>query len=476
MGQALNKDALVSEKDFLKHLREETRLVSRWFKNDQLERCNPPLIGAEVEAWLVDENYIPCPDNQRFLEAADHDSLDSEIAQFNFELNLDPVVLEKRCFSDLLARMKSLWGHCANTAKSHDQRALMIGMPPTLREGMLSPDTMTPSDRYKTLNDRVMGLREGRPLNYSFDGREELELVHDHLMLEGACTSLQTHMMLDPDRQARQFNAAIIASAPVLAASANSPFLFGRRLWEETRIPAFEQAIPMRHYRDRSGRGVSRVTFGTGYIRDSIMELFLDNLDGYPPLLPVIEDEPAEKLWHFKLQNGTIWRWNRPILDTNASGTPHIRLENRITPAGPTSQDMVANAAFLIGLIQHLSTQKDAPETRLDFETARSNFYACAKHGFGANITWLDGQSGNAQELVNGTLCKQAHDGLIEIGVDALEARIFIDIIRRRSKSGLNGAAWQRSWVNCHGRDFQGLTKAYLEHQDKGLPVHTWTV
>lgn len=476
MGQALNEDNIVSEDVFIKKLRDETSLVMRWFKNHKLEHRDPPLIGAEVEAWLLDENHLPCPANTAFLEAINHEDLDAELAQFNFELNLPPVELGGRCFDRLYDSMKSLWDECRNTAEDKGWHAMMIGMAPTLREGMLTLDTITPAARYRALNDRVMHLRGDQPLNYSFEGQEDLEIVHDHLMLEAACTSLQTHLMLDPDRQARQFNAAIIASAPVLAVSANSPYLYGHRLWEETRIPAFEQAIPLKNYRDRDGRQAGRVTFGSSYVRKDLRELFLDNLSGYPPLLPVSEDSPREDLKHFKMQNGTVWRWNRPIIDCNKDGVPHIRLENRITPAGPTVKDMTANAAFLIGLIYHLAGLEDAPENKLDFKDARENFYAAAKRGLGANITWLDGQSGDIQSLIAGTLCDQSQDGLISAGVDKADARNIIDIIRQRARTGMNGAAWQRAWVNCNGTNFQGLAEAYLAHQDEGHPVHTWSV
>lgn len=476
MGQEIETADVFDEAGFKARLRAETLLVMNWFKEGAFERATPPMIGAEVEGWLLDADLMPSPRNLEFLNAADDPGLDQELGQYNFELNLDPVSLSERGLETLEQRFAALWDHCCTTANALDMQAAMIGMPPTLREGMLDLEAMTPSNRYRALNDRVMQLRGGVPLAYEIEGRERLERAENHLMMEAACTSLQTHLMIDPARQARQFNAAMIASAPVLAVSANAPYLYGRRLWEETRIPAFEQAIRIFSFKDKGGRHVGRVDFGTQYIRESLMELFIENLEGHAPLLPVVEDAPAEKLRHFKLQNGTLWRWNRPIVDTNKEGVPHLRIENRITPAGPTPVDMAANAAFFIGLTLHLSTLDEAPEKALPFADTRENFYRAAKSGLGARVVWLDGEAGDVQQLIARQLADKAERALVVAGVDKWSARKYMDIIRARARSGMNGAAWQRAWVNCNGRDMQGLMGAYLALQQSGKPVHTWSV
>jgi hypothetical protein len=476
MGQEIASDERFDEDGFRERLRNETRLVMQWFKEDAFQRATPPTIGAEVEGWLLDGDLIPTPNNSDFLKRASNTDLDSEISQFNFELNLDPQSLGGDGLKRLEDGFDSLWGHCCATSREMGGRAAMIGTLPTLREGMLDLDTMTPSNRYRALNARVMEMRSFEPMAYDIAGLEHLETIDNHLMLEGACTSLQTHLMLDPDRQARQFNAAIIASAPVLAVSTNSPFLFGKQLWEETRIPTFEQAIRIVSFKDKTGRAIGRVDFGTQYIRESLMELFLENLDGHPPLLPVLEDAPEWRIRHFKLQNGTLWRWNRPIVDVNSKGEPHLRIENRITPAGPTSADMTANSAFFLGLTLHLADLDEAPEHALPFETSRVNFYAAARQGLGARITWINGEEGDVQALIAHQLTDQAEAALVKAGADAEIAKRYMDIIRGRVRRGMTGSIWQRAWVDCHGRDFQGLMAAYLDFQMRGDPVHTWTV
>ena len=476
MGQEIASDDAFDEDGFKERLRSETRLVMRWFKEDAFERASPPLIGAEVEGWLLDRDLMPAQRNMEFLKRADDPDLDQELSQYNFELNLDPESLGGDGLERLEVGFDALWSHCCATAQDMDLEAVLIGMPPTLREGMLDLESMTPSNRYRALNARVMQLRGGADMSYDIQGREHLERAENHLMMEAACTSLQTHLMLDPDTHVRQFNASLIASAPIVAVSANAPYLFGRRLWEETRIPAFEQAIRVISFKDKSGRPVGRVDFGTQYVRESLMELFLENLHGHAALLPVLEDAPEHRLRHFKLQNGTLWRWNRPIVDVNKQGVPHLRVENRITAAGPTAVDMAANSAFFIGLTLHLSGLESPPETSLPFEMSRKNFYAAAKSGLGAKITWIDGESGNIQQLIAAQLADQAQAALIQAGVYERTAQRYMDVIRARARTGMNGAAWQRSWVNCNGRDLQGLMGAYLELQRSGEPVHTWMV
>jgi gamma-glutamyl:cysteine ligase YbdK (ATP-grasp superfamily) len=474
MGQELEDRDYVDEREFLKRLRAETRLVSDCFRDERFETFDPPMIGAEVEAWLLDDNWLPAPENEAFLETL-HDPLAThELARFNFELNLDPHALPGG-LPKLKDQIGKLWADCTQAASRHALKPLMIGIPPTLIQDMLSEDTMTPSNRYKALNERVMAVR-GKPTQVGIARREQLALAQNHLMIEAACTSLQTHLTVNPGEEARLYNAAQIAAGPVTAISANSPFLYGRRLWEETRIPAFEQAIGIPSFRARDGAKVGRVTFGAGWLRKGFMELFLENLDGHEALLPIIEAAPPEKLRHFKLQNGTLWRWNRPIIGGDCEGTPHLRIENRVTPAGPTAIDMVANAAFFIGLTRFIAALETPPETRMEFAAARANFYACARRGLGASVQWLDGDLHDVQRLIYDQLVGAAQDGLTASGVPEHEAKAVLSPIRERAKSGQNGAAWQRSWVNCHGRDFQGLVEAYYGNQQGGRPVHTWRI
>lgn len=475
MGRELETADRIDEAGHTACLRDETRQVMAWFRDRAFERPQIPKIGLELEAWLIDADQLPSPRNLDFLETLDNPLAVPELSRFNFEFNSNPRDLAGRCLSDYESDLRQMWAEGSHAAAKLGLDTLMVGMPATLREDMLTPQYMTPSKRYALLNERVLAMRGGNPLEVRIDGRDELDLVQDHLMLEAACTSFQVHLMLDQDSAARTYNAAQIASAPLLAVSANSPFLYGRRLWEETRIPAFESAINLPTYRDRSGRRVGRVTFGSKHLQSSMMELFLENLDGYPPLLPMLLEDDPDPLAHLKLHNGTIWRWNRPIVDVNKSGVPHLRLENRVLPAGPTVVDMMANLAFFIGLTLHLSKEENLEE-RLPFELARANFYNAAKRGLAGKITWLDGDVYDAQVLVHSRLAGLAGDALVEAGIERREADHYMGIVRARALNGQTGAAWQRAHANCHGRDFQRLVADYHRLQQLGRPVHTWTV
>ena len=475
MGREIAEAERLDEVEFGRRLREETKLVMNWFKDGALADPETPYVGIELEAWLVDENRIPAPENVAFLEKLDHELAVPELAQFNFEFNAEPSLLDGRMLSGLNAHLNELWTAAQKTAGEMNLSAMMVGMPATLREEMMTPEYMTPSRRYALLTERLFELRGGAPLDIDIKGREQLQLVQDHLMLEAACTSLQVHLMLTADNAARRYNAAQIASGPLIAVAANAPFLYGRQLWDETRIPAFENAIEHRSFRDREGRKVGRVTFGSGYLRRSLMELFVENHEAYPAMLPICCDD-GDPLAHLKLQNGTIWRWNRPIIHAGKSGEPpHIRIENRILPSGPTVADMVANTAFFIGLVLHLS-DIEGLEDRIPFETARANFYAGAKSGLAAQMTWLDDEEGDVQALILDKLVDQAGDALVKAGLDRHEVGHYLGLIRSRAINGQTGAKWQRAHANCHGRDFQGLVDDYIRNQDSGRPVHTWTV
>lgn len=475
MGQEISTQDRVDQDQFARFLREETAQVMSWFRDEAFEKPATPMMGLELEAWLVDENRLPSPRNIEFLEALDHELCVPELSRFNFEFNADPAELTGKVLGGVNRHLGELWSAAETTAQDLGMDAVMVGMPPTLREEMLTTEYMTPSTRYTLLNDRVFEMRDGAPLRVDIDGRDTLNLIQDHLMLEAACTSLQIHLMVSQEDSARTYNAAQIASAPLLAAGANSPFLYGRRLWEETRIPAFESAVNVPAFRDREGRRVGRVTFGCKHLDNSMLELFLENLDGFPPLLPIVQDNEADPIRHLKLHNGTIWRWNRPIIGLDKAGQPHLRIENRVLPAGPTVIDMVANSAFFLGLTLALQNEPNLEE-RLPFEIARSNFYAAARRGLGARIVWLDGETGDVQTLIHDRLANLAVEGLVEAGVDALEAKHYIGIVKSRALNGQNGSAWQRAHANCHGKNFQALMEDYLEHQKRGQPVHTWTV
>ncbi len=485
MGQEIDHSHF-QQKDFdafMQRLTQETELLGRYFAEGQFDE-HPPVAGFELEAWLVDEHLHPAPINQAFLQRLNSPLVSPELATFNVEFNVDPAPLTGKTLSTLHRELQAGWQGGVQTAQDLASDLVMIGILPTVRNTDLVMENLSAMNRYVALNAQVLRLRGGRPLQLDIRGSctdpDILRSEHDDVMLESATTSFQIHLQVPPTLAVRAYNASIIASAPLVAVSANSPYLFGKNLWAETRIPLFEQSVEVGGYEDNAHGPMRRVSFGSGYARQSIMECFTENLEHFPVLLPTLFDSPPEKFEHLRLHNGTLWRWNRPLIGFNEQGTPHLRVEQRVVPAGPTIADAMANAAFYYGLTQALCDSEITPESEIPFAQARDNFYACAQNGLDAHITWLDGQKQPAQTLLLKTLLPMAHAGLISLGINDQDRIRFLGIIEARVQTGRNGTKWQRDFVAAHTakdvNNMQQLLSAYLQHQHSGVPVHEWDI
>jgi len=459
-------------RDFQDRLAQETALLQGWFENKEFD-CGQQTGGFEVEAWLVDRIFDPAPINQPFLELLKNPMVVPELSAFNVELNTDPQLMTGGALSRMQEDLEATWSNCRDVAEKLDADLLMIGILPTVRESDLGLNNMSRMARYRALNEQILRLRKGDALQLDISGRELLHTQHHDVMLEAAATSFQIHLKLPPEQSVRFFNAAIILSAPMVAISANSPYLFGRDLWDETRIPLFEQAVSVASLKAKL---MDRVTFGKSYIQESLLECFLENRDHYEIMLPEIMDGPQEKLNHLRLHNGTIWRWNRPLIGFNDDGRPHLRIEHRVVPAGPSAIDTIANAAFFYGLVYMLANSEEAPEERLPFGSARANFYAAARNSLNAHVQWLDGKTVPVYDLLADELLPMARAGLEAQEFDINDVEIYMEVIQGRLRERCNGTVWQRSWVAKNGKDMHALMKAYAELQQGGEPVHQWPV
>ncbi len=478
MGQEIPSEGFTDadRAAFRTRLREETKILKGWFDTRRFAYVDTPSIGLEIEAWLIDSDALPAPMNAPFLAAADDPLIVPELSQYNFEINTPPVTCRGDALGRLRGHLESLWARSERAAEGLGLAPLMIGILPTVRDEMLQLEWMSPLNRYYALNAELLRLRAGEELAIAINGGDELRVTHADVMLEAACTSIQVHLQTNQEDARRIYNAAIVVAAPLVAVAANAPYLFGKSLWRETRIPTFEQATACASFRTVQGPEVGRVSLGGGYLHHSILELFLENLDGHPVLLPALSDAPAGRLDHVRLQNGTIWRWVRPVIGFDGAGAPHLRIEHRVMSAGPTIEDVMANVAFCVGLVHAYARRDVPPEEEIPFEAARANFYAAAQHGLGARVQWRDGETG-LQSLVLERLIPEAKDGLADLGADPADiARTLDGVMRPRALTGRTGADWQRSFVHLHGRDFQGLTERYLALQRSGRPVHEWRV
>lgn len=461
---------------FEQALRRETELLREYFDHQCFVESHP-VAGYELETWLVDGDFNPYPCNDRFLNSLD-DSLSKwivpELARFNIELNARCRDLHGDVLRRIHDELEDTWRRASLTAEKLDARLVMIGILPTVRRAELTPESMSDRDRYRALNEQIFIRRGGEPVHLHIEGVETLDLTHDDMMLESAATSLQVHIQINQQQSAAYFNAAEVASAPIVAATGNSPLLFGKDLWAETRIPLFEQSVNTAHRRDGRFETPARVTFGDAYLKHSLLELFDENVERFPVLLPFCSEGDPAALYHVRLHNGTIWRWNRPLIGVDPDGVMHLRLEHRVIGAGPSVPDTVANAALFWGLVHALAGSDFDWRKALLFPEARDNFYRCARFGLDAEVAWFDGKRGPVRLLLLDILLPMAQRGLLELGVDERDAAGYLGIVERRVLEGRTGARWQRDYARRYGPDMGALTRAYWRLQESGKPVADW--
>ena len=356
-------------------------------------------------------------------------------------------------------------------------RVVAIGILPSLSDAELSMANLSEPLRYRALNQQVLRQRHGRPTRLDIDGPHgaRLHAEHQDVMLEAAATSFQVHLQMPAAQAVRAYNAAMIASAPVLAMAGNSPLLFGQALWQETRIPLFEQAVGIGAREDAQHGALPRVSFGSGYAGYSLVECFRENLERFEPLLPVALDEPVESLAHLRLHNGTIWRWNRPVLGFDAEdGRAHIRTEHRPLPAGPSLPDMMANLAFTIGLVAAWSAEDEPPEARLPFAQALGNFHAAARDGLQARLTGLDGRAAQRRAMAAATAADEPGKAWSSCRWTAHWPTAGCACCMSAWRAARHGARWQLARLDALGGDLAALTLDYARHQAEGSPVHRW--
>ncbi len=477
MGQEISRTHF-SEADFQQFagkLAEETASLQSFARAGGFADARY-VAGFELEAWLLDHAGHPNPVNEAYLRALNDPLVVPELSRFNVELNAPPAEMGAGVLAAMEESLLTTWDNCQQVAHGMDTVLAMIGILPTIRNEDLCLANMSVMKRYDVLNAQVLQQRGGAPIRIDIEGVDQLHLSRPDVMLEAATTSFQLHLQVPFEQAGRTYNAALISCAPLLAAAVNSPLLFGRRLWQETRVPLFEQAVELGGYQGLAETSVRRVSFGRGYVAHSLLELFEENLEHYPVLLPMPQTEPPARYPHLRLHNGAIWRWVRPLIGFDANGLAHVRLEQRVLPSGPSVLDMVANAALFFGLVHALARQPQAAAAGLPFADARANFYAAARHGLQAELTWLDGRRHSARELVLQIVLPLARQGLRDFGLPDAEIEHYLGVVETRVRSGQTGAAWQLQRLAQVGGDVHRMMDDYLDNQRSGSPVHEWAL
>jgi gamma-glutamyl:cysteine ligase YbdK (ATP-grasp superfamily) len=444
-----------------------------------------PMTGMEVELNLVDDQGDPALKNVEALEAIADPDFQNELGQFNIEINVPPAKLRE----DGLGTFEQNLRRSLNDAEEKSSRVgahlVMIGILPTLGEGHMDVEHLSANPRYRLLSEQILNAR-GEDIAIDIAGRERLRTTADSIVPEAACTSTQLHVQTSPDQFAAYWNASQAIAAVQLAVGANSPYLLGKELWRETRIPLFEQATDTRS-EELKAQGVRpRVWFGERWIT-SVFDLFEENVRYFPALLPVSDEEDplqvleaggTPNLSELRLHNGTIYRWNRPVYDISG-GVPHLRVENRLLAAGPTVADTMANTAFYFGLVRALAESERPLWSQMSFSAAEENFHVAAQQGIEAQIYWPGVGQVSATELVLRRLLPAARQGLESWGVDSETSDRLLGIIEQRCLTGMNGAEWfvQRMEQREDQDRYDALRATLLEYLDRmhsNEPVHGW--
>jgi len=445
------------------------------------------LCGMEVEFYVVDRDVNPANLNDELLNLIESEDFQTELAQFNIEFNLAPHKLVGTVFREMEEELLTSFHYAQRRASELDAEIAMIGILPTLDDLDTTLDNLSKKTRYRQLNDQIM-LARGEDFVVDIEGPERVQITINSIMMEAAATSVQLHLQVTPDGFPATWNAAQAIAAAQVGVAANSPFLLGKETWRETRIALFEQAIDTRS-EELAAQGVRpRVWFGERWI-DSVLDLFDENVRYFPALLPELTDqEPVEQLergevphlGELTLHNGTIYRWNRPVYGV-ARGKPHLRVENRVLPAGPTMVDVIANAAFYYGLVRAVAEESPSITQQLSFAAATDNFFSAARDGIEAVVFWPGVGEVPVTELVLRTLLPLAHQGLDAWNVDRRDRDHYLGIIEQRCLRRVNGASWmvrqarKELDTGCGRRDaLRNATRRYLELSATNEPVHTW--
>lgn len=476
--------------DFVRRVLRDLEALEYMIEHDWFEKdiCR---IGAEQEMFLIDtDTYRPAPVAMEALALMKrYPWVETELAKFNLEIGLTPRDLKGKAFSEMYDEDVKRLNKIKEKIKALNATLILCGILPTLRKHDLEMHNLTPKKRYKALMDALDAQRLGDAYELRLRGIDELLVKHDSPLLEACNTSFQVHLQVHPSQFVKLYNIAQALAGPVIAIGANSPIVFGKRLWHESRIALFQQSIDTRasseHLRQRS----PRVQFGEGWLEGSILEIYRDDLARFRALLAadkkenslaLIKQGKVPKLNALQVFNSTVYRWNRPCYGISANGKPHLRIENRVLPAGPTVLDEIANAAFWVGCMIGMAAEVEDIRKHLSWEDVRDNFGKAAQFGIDSSFNWFNDAKVGACELVLEELLPLARKGLESHGIDAADIDRFLGVIEERARKHMNGARWQlRAYTHLLGKVTRDealtvLTATIWKNQQLEMPAHNW--
>jgi len=474
-------------REFMTAILADLRALERMLREGRFE-TGVRRIGAEQEMFLIDQRWAPAQGALKMLERLDDNHFTTELGMFQLEANCDPQELTGDGISRLEKQLDELMDKARRAAGEIGMSAVLFGILPTLRKSDLGLDMMVPSPRYRALNKAISDVRGG-VFELSIKGLDELIIKHDSVMLEACNSSFQAHYQVEPAEFARMYNLAQLLAGPMVAISANSPLLFGRRLWAETRIALFRQATDTRAHTHHLRESEARVSFGTKWVKSSVVEIYQEDIARFRTLVgtPDMDENPSAvldrgevpQLKALRLHNGTVYRWNRACYGM-LHGKPHLRIENRVMPSGPSVIDEVSNSALWFGLMSEMGAREEDITGRIDFDQAGGNFYTAAREGLGAHFGWLDGEDISATHLVLDRLLPLAEAGLRRQKVAEADIVRYLGVVDNRLRTARTGARWVISSWNAlkdkatPGERSNALVAATVQRQQTGRPVAEW--
>ncbi|MBI1228267.1 MAG: CBS domain-containing protein [Bacteroidetes bacterium] len=475
---------------FMRNLLNDLQSLEYMIENDWFEK-GITRIGAEQEMCIVNsKTYKPAKINMKVIEAMkDCAWLDTELAQFNLETNMTPVEFTGRCFRQMEDENLVNIAAIRKTLKNFGSNIALAGILPTLRKTDLDLENLTEKPRYMGLMRALQSHLIGNSFELNLNGIDELHVKHDSPLLEACNTSFQVHLQVEPKDFVCLYNIAQMLTGPLIAISANSPIVFGKRLWHETRIALFQQSLDTRTSHDHLRERSPRVNFGNGWLHGSILEIYKEDIARFRVLMTADEVEDSieqilkkktPKLKALQVHNSTVYRWNRPCYGISENGQPHLRIEARVLPAGPTIVDEVANSAFWLGAMIGMQKRCSDVTTRLSWEDVRDNFMKAAQYGIDTKFNWFDDKKYTATDLIINELLPVAKEGLEEKGVDSTDIDRYLGIIHERAKAHMTGARWQlRAFTKLKesittDEATAVMTACIVKNQEKEMPVHTW--
>lgn len=483
----LNKDG-ATHQAFMKSLLNEVRALEKMLDEGLIE-SGVSRIGAEQEMFLIDRAHKPALKALEILDAIDDDRFTHELGLFNLEANLSPQQFDGDCLRQMETELQEVYLRARQAAGQLDCDIALVGILPTLTMEHLGLDSMVPTPRYYALNDAISSLR-GDDLQFMINGIDQLTVRHDNVMLEACNTSFQIHFQVSPQDFARYYNLAQAVTGPLLAAAVNSPILLGKRLWQESRIAVFEHSVDTRSETHQERGLKPRVHFGDRWLEESATEIFKEDIARFRIVLTTeTEDDPLgmidkgimPSLNALRLHNGTVYRWNRPCYGVH-NNIPHLRIENRVVPSGPTVIDEMANAAFFFGMMKGMSMQVKDIRDKLSFADVKANFLGAAHDGIRAQMCWFNDTHMPAKELVLEQLLPMAREGLQEAGINQDDIDRYLGVMHDRVKTRRTGARWALESLEkmedsgTLDQRLRSLVSGMVERQSTGKPISEWSL